>query len=328
MRRFHTSAISVLAVALAATSVARADENDNNKADALVAAGFALIRAGQFDDGEKQFREALKVDKKVPGAYFGRALVAAEDKKLKRAFQYFERELKNAPDVGQTYNNLGVVQARRNIPVSAMEHFVEAANRLGPVELLFNNFGRTIDEYMFNRDLSAPLPPEVVRAVEVFERLEQQISLNPPKPGLVRFGAKWITAEELETIHETNRRLESEIQNQLSTIQQLTIEINTVQGEINGLIRELEHMRHEWYLYDYYRTHYNRNRIAQLEGDIERAKGRLFGLQDAVAVAGAAIDRLNAQKIRPSWFTEFVFLDWPGAPETGSIGANAGANTP
>lgn len=298
------------------TSVRVSSADADPPSDVLVATGFEQLRDNDADAAEKSFRAALKQDHQAAGAYFGRAMVAAAAENIPRAVAYFEREIKNTPAVGESYNNAGVMQARRNNLVAAIVHFAAGADRLGANETLFNNFGRCLDEYFYGHDPSEALPKEVTQAAAMFERLEQQISLNPPQPGLVRWGSKWITVQEREIFEETNRRIDSEVAQKQREIEQILIELREKQGERAVHARRLDVLRHDWDLYPDHRTEFTRDEILELEARITRLDARIAGLQDAATVAGNAILELRSRKVRPSWFTQYVLLDWPGVPAT------------
>lgn len=325
MRRLPAAIRAASVFALVAAEAVVADPS----ADALVTAGFELLRGNRPSEAESSFREALKADRSVAGAYFGRAMVAAADKNFARALTYFEREIKNAPEIGETHNNAGVAQARGRNLVAAIVHFSNGADRLGANETLFNNFGRAMDEYFFDRDPQKDLPKEVVRAAEVFERLERQISLNPPQPGMVRFGANWITAEERDRIARQNEQIDAQVAAEQRSIEQILIEIRAIEGEIGALERQLDRLRYHWDLYPDLRTDYKWGQIVAIDTDIARLSGRHAGLRDSILASQANIQQLLAQKVRPSWFTEYLLLDWPADPETPSAsGAPAGTTAP
>lgn len=334
MRASRCSAtVVLLSIGSSFGSAAAADP----KADQLVADGFEQLRANDPNAAEKSFRAALKEDRNAVGAYFGRAMVAAGEANYSRAAQYFERELKNAPTVGETYNNAGVMQAQQRKHVAAVIHFAEAADRLGLgvvsrralaagdaprspadeaqirlLESLFDNFGRTLDEYFTELDSSRTAPPEVEQALRVFEDLERVISMSPPTPGLVRFGSKWITADERDRIDRQNGLIDSQIAAERQSIEQLLIDGRAIEGEIEAYEQQLIRLRHHWDYYPALRTRYKWNQIVAIETEIERLIGRLAGIQESIDSLNNAIVQLNAQRVRPSWFTQFVLLDWPG----------------
>jgi Tfp pilus assembly protein PilF len=84
----------IVGTSLAAALLAVGPAVANSPAEALVAAGFEHLRGHRPSKAESSFREALKADRSVAGAYFGRAMVAAREENFARAVTYFEREIK------------------------------------------------------------------------------------------------------------------------------------------------------------------------------------------------------------------------------------------
>ena len=278
----------------------RADQKQDQEdktAEALrhMEEGREALRFGDLKAAKKEFRLALKLERKLPLANFALGLVYHREDDFKNAVKYYKKEAQYFPKMGQAFLNWGACAAIMNQHPRAVLAFVDAVRRLGAEEQYVNNLGKAI--YVLRRETEdeGNLSTELRRALQTYEELEAHLNAKLAQEGMTRWGATKITLEQKRDIEERIMRYDQMIQDQVLQIQEFVFEANTVRHRINELRMSLREYRDI------------QSRRGPLEAEMTRLEIRLRDLEDNIRLARANIKHLEDQKPQPPWNEDYAF---------------------
>jgi len=289
-----------LTVALGPVSVAQGGDDQDQKDQAAQVAGYMAkgreaLRYADLKEAKKAFRLALKLDRKTPLANLALGLIYHEEGNYKLAAQHYAKEMRISPTLGEAYLNLGAAAATMNQYPRAVLAFVEAIRHLGDDEALVNNLGKAVHALRESTKDETKLTPELRRALHTYEELEAHLNAMLAEKGMARWGFTKITLEQKRDLEERTMRFEQMIQEQVLQLNEFVFEVNTVRRRINQTRMSLQQYRE------------NQARHGVLDAEMERLELRLRDLEDSIRLARANIKRLEDQKPKPPWNSDYAY---------------------
>lgn len=205
-------------------------------------------KAGHFAEAESSVNQALSEDPKLPTALYIKGLLLYRVDQLPQARKTFELVNNLAPNHTPTLNNLAVVMSRQNQTAAALGMF-DTAMLQGPKNRqLLDNIAELLNAL-----------PDEQRGTQIAQRVarhftEQDVDLQKElsPQGLRRWGATWVTAEQLETLKVAERAVKDKL-DQLSTEFDATkLRINNIDRDIDDNERSMRRMETSAYARDYF----------------------------------------------------------------------------
>ena len=103
--------------------------------------GFAIYRAGDFDEAIKYLSKAIKIKPDYAKAYNNLGLALARKDKLNKAIKQFQKALQINPTNGVVQNNLGLALYKIGKTDEAIKHLSKAIKMVPDLPEAYNNLG-------------------------------------------------------------------------------------------------------------------------------------------------------------------------------------------
>jgi tetratricopeptide (TPR) repeat protein len=199
--------------------------------EVLAVAGEArqLIRQGRLDEAEALLERALEIDPGSATAWYLKGVLRYRQDQIAQARRAFETTRDLLADHGPTYNNLAVILWRQNQHVAAMNHYDQAMVAAPRHQQILDN----VAEALAAMPREMRQRPVVQRANRRFVEQDAQLQEQLRAQGLYRWGATWVTQEQLEQLRREEQRIQAELD-------RLAMEYDATQARIRRIGRDIE----------------------------------------------------------------------------------------
>jgi Tfp pilus assembly protein PilF len=187
------------------------------------------LKQGRLAEAESLVNQVLSDDPQNPTALYLRGVLQFRQDQLIPARKSFETVNALVANHGPTLNNLGVILARQNQFSPALTFYDQAMMASPRNRDILNN----VAEMIYGMPDEARNTTVAARALRRFNEQDEDLVKILSKEGLHRWGATWVTTEQLEQL----RRAEREAKDKLDA---LAAEFDAVKVRISNVDREIE----------------------------------------------------------------------------------------
>ena len=207
------------------------DERGKRQEQALRRADAArrALKQGKFQEAESLLGQAIMEDTQNATAHYLRGLLHFRQDNMMPARRSFETVNTLVPSHAPTLNNLGVILARQNQHAAALNTYDQAMIAAPRDKDVLNN----VAEAVYGMPDSARGTPVAQRVLRRFTEQDEDLARELQKQGLHRWGATWVTSEQLEQLRQAEREAKDRLD-------QLSSEFDAVKVRISNIEREIE----------------------------------------------------------------------------------------
>jgi Flp pilus assembly protein TadD len=225
------------------------EEREQLQEKALQVADTArrLLRDGQLALAETKINQALAEDPKNPIALYLRGVLEYRKDQFVQARKSFEAVNTLVPHHAPTLNNLGVVLSRQNQPAAALNAFDQAMIASPRNRAVLDNVAEMLNGL-----------PDEQRGTQGFQKIarrftEQDIDLQREleKQGMHRWGATWVTTEQLEQLKVAERAVKDKLDQLAADFDATKVRINNIDRDMEDNLRAMRRLEATSYARDF-----------------------------------------------------------------------------
>jgi tetratricopeptide (TPR) repeat protein len=187
------------------------------------------LKAGKFQEAESILNETLATDPQNAAAHYLRGLLLYRQDQLMPARREFEQVNTLVPNHAPTLNNLAVVLARQNQHPASLNFYDQAMLASPRDKELLNNVAEAV--YMMPDNVHGTAVAQ--RVLRRFTEQDEELSRELERQGVHRWGATWVTSEQLEQLKQAEREAKDKLD-------QLASEFDAVKVRITNIERDIE----------------------------------------------------------------------------------------
>jgi tetratricopeptide (TPR) repeat protein len=207
------------------------DERAKLQESALQQADAArrALKAGKFAEAESLINQAIAEDAQNAAAHYLRGLLHYRQDHLMPARRSFETVVALVPNHAPTLNNLAVILSKQNQHATSLNTYDQAMIIAPKNRDVLNN----VAEAVYSMPDNVRGTPVAQRVLRRFTEQDEDLAGELEKQGLHRWGATWVTTEQLGQLKQAEREAKDKLD-------QLSSEFDAVKVRISNIERDIE----------------------------------------------------------------------------------------
>ena len=205
-----------------------------------------LIARGKLREAGPLIDLALQQDAKNPSAIYLRGIVHFRQDQLGAARKAFDTVAQLVADHGPTLNNLAVVLWRQEQYPAAIKYYDAAMLASASDDRILSNVAEALNALPKELRESA----QTKKLVAHFQEREEPLRRKMEKRGLYRWGATWVTDEQLDRLQEAEREIEGKIKDLETQFEAAEDKIKRIDDDIAETQRSLRRIEATSYTRD------------------------------------------------------------------------------
>lgn len=242
-----------------------------------------LLKQGRLTEAGPLLQQALAQDPQNVTAMYLRSSLQAEQDQLVAARKGLEEVLTLVPDHAPTLNNLAVVLWRQKQPSASLMRY-DRAMRVSPRnKWILNN----VAEALHAMGEDAVRGSAARKAKERFEAQDRQLQAELEPTGWYRWGSTWVNREQLDQLHEVERKIQDRLDALSAQFDQTQANIRRIESDMDANARSMRQIEADSYIRDwegnfiavpYPPLYYdmrrdNANLLSQREAEVSKLEG-------------------------------------------------------
>ena len=216
------------------------------KAFQQAAAARRALKQGKLQEAESLINQAIAEDSQNAAAHYLRGLLHFRQDHLMPARRSFETVNTLVPNHAPTLNNLAVVLARQNQHAASLNTYDQAMTTSPRNKDLLNN----VAESIYGMPDSVRDTPVWNRALRRFTEQDEDLARELEKDGIHRWGATWVTSEQLEQLKQAEREAKDKLDQLASEFDAVKVRISNIDREIDENERAMRRLETSAYVRD------------------------------------------------------------------------------
>ena len=210
------------------------------------------MKQEHFAEAESAVNQALSEDPHLPTAVYLKGLLQYRTEQLPQARKSFELVNNLVPNHVPTMNNLGIVLARQNHVSAALDMF-DAAMLASPRNReLLDNVAEMLNA-LPDEQRGNPTAQKVARH---FTEQDVELQKQLDAQGLHRWGATWVTTEQLDSLKVAERAVKDKLDALSSNFDAVKAQIGNIDRDVEDNDRAMRRLEASSYMRDAYGTIY------------------------------------------------------------------------
>ncbi|MEA2736007.1 MAG: hypothetical protein QOE14_2458, partial [Humisphaera sp.] len=207
------------------------DERAKLQESALQQADAArrALKAGKFAEAESLINQSIAEDAQNAAAHYLRGLLHYRQDHLMPARRSFETVVALVPNHAPTLNNLAVILSKQNQHATSLNTYDQAMIIAPKNRDVLNN----VAEAVYGMPDNVRGTPVAQRVLRRFTEQDEDLAGELEKQGLHRWGATWVTTEQLSQLKQAEREAKDKLD-------QLSSEFDAVKVRISNIERDIE----------------------------------------------------------------------------------------
>jgi tetratricopeptide (TPR) repeat protein len=244
-----------------------------------------LVAQGKLREAVPLIDLALQQDAKNPSALYLRGIVQFRQDQFGPARKAFDAVAQLVPDHGPTLNNLAVTLWRQEQHAGALKFYDAALLASASDDRILSNVAEALNALPRELRESA----QTKRLVGHFQEREDALRKRMEKRGLYRWGATWVTGEQLDRLQEAEREVEGKIKDMEAEFEAAEDKIRKIDEDVAETQRSIRRIEATSYTRDsqgrmtkmaYPRIYYELQRDVQvLKRDRQDQAARMDGMR-------------------------------------------------
>lgn len=252
-----------------------------------------LLREGRLNDAEKTLDQALTEDPQNVAALYLRGLLQYRQEQIQPARKTFETVNALLPNHAPTLNNLGVILFRQNQLPGALNFYDQAMLAAPQEKLVLNN----VAEALYAMPQEQQLAAAVQKAGRHFTEQDTDLARKLAEQGLHRWGATWVTAQQLEQLEAAEREVRDKLDQLSADFDATKVRIANIDRDIEANERAMRRLEATSYVRDAYGNIYQTvlpSSYEELHRDSEklgRERSEAYSKLDNLRAAARAVQQ-------------------------------------
>jgi tetratricopeptide (TPR) repeat protein len=205
-----------------------------------------LLKQGKFQEAESMLNGAIQEDPQNAAAHYLRGLLHYRQDHLMPARRSFETVNVIVPNHAPSLNNLAVILSKQNQHATALNVYDQAMIASPKNADVLNNVAEAIYGM-----------PDAVRGTAVAQRVlrrfteqDEDLAREMEKQGLHRWGATWVTDEQLVQLKQAEREAKDKLDQLASEFDAVKVRISNIESEIAENERAMRRLETSAYVRD------------------------------------------------------------------------------
>ena len=204
------------------------------------------LKQGKFHEAESLINKAIQEDPQNAAAQDLRGLLHYRQDHLMPARRSFEIVNTLLPNHAPTLNNLAVILSRQNQHATSLNFYDQAMVASPKNKDVLNNTAEAIYGMPDNvRDM-----PVAQRVLRRFTEQDMDLARELEAQGLHRWGATWVTSEQLEQLRQAEREAKDKLDQLASEFDAVKVRIRNIESDIEDNERAMRRLESSAYVRD------------------------------------------------------------------------------
>ena len=204
------------------------------------------LKQGKLQEAESLINQAIAEDPQNAAAHYLRGLLHFRQDRLMPARRGFEVANQLVPNHAPTLNNLAVVLARQNQHPAALNTYDQAMVASPKNKDVLNN----VAEALYGMPDNVRGSTIAQRVLRRFTEQDEDLARELRPQGMHRWGATWVTTEQLEQLKQAEREAKDRLDQLASQFDAVKVRISNIEGEIAENERAMRRLETSAYVRD------------------------------------------------------------------------------
>ena len=205
-----------------------------------------LIKQGKFQEAESMLNGAIQEDPQNAAALYLRGLLHYRQDHLMPARRSFETVNVIVPNHAPTLNNLAVILSKQNQHATALNVYDQAMIASPKNADVLNN----VAEAIYSMPDAVRGTPIAQRVLRRFTEQDQDLARDLEKQHLHRWGATWVTDEQLVQLKQAEREAKDKLDQLASQFDAVKVRISNIDRDIDENERAMRRLETSAYVRD------------------------------------------------------------------------------
>jgi tetratricopeptide (TPR) repeat protein len=205
-----------------------------------------LLKQGKFQEAESMLNSAIQEDPQNAAALYLRGLLQYRQDHLMPARRNFETVNVIVPNHAPTLNNLAVILSKQNQHATALNLYDQAMVASPKNQDVLNN----VAEAMYSMPDPVRSTPIAQRVLRRFTEQDQDLARDLEKRHLHRWGATWVTDEQLVQLKQAEREAKDKLDQLASQFDAVKVRISNIDRDIDENERAMRRLETSAYVRD------------------------------------------------------------------------------
>ncbi len=202
-----------------------------------------LIKDGRHKEADALLVDALAVDPRNASIQYLRGVLKYRQNEIPAARKAFELVTERITNHGPSLNNLAVILARQNHPAASLGMYDRAMQGSPNDRHILDNFAEGF--YALSR--SERKAAIVQKALKRFLEQDEQLQAEMREKGLSRWGATWVTAEQLEQVQAAEEKIKGRLDQLATEFDAAQLRISTIDQDLSANANSMRSMENNRY---------------------------------------------------------------------------------